>query len=46
MAGRRGQRASTRDPGYETRMVLAVKELTDGTYKTVKAAANHTVSKI
>ncbi|KAF8556810.1 hypothetical protein OG21DRAFT_527284 [Imleria badia] len=38
MAGQ-GQRASTRDPEYETRMELAVKDLADGTYRTIKAAA-------
>ena len=39
-AGRRGQRASTslRDLEYETRTELAVKDLTDGTYKPIKAA--------
>jgi hypothetical protein len=44
MAGQ-GQRASTRDPEYETRMELAVKDLADGTYRTIKAAAKaHKVS--
>jgi hypothetical protein len=46
MTGRRGQRASTRDPSYETRMELTVKALTDGTYETVKAVAmTHKMSK-
>jgi ribosomal protein L15 len=46
MAGGQGQRASTRDPEYETRMELAVKDLADGTYRTIKAAAKaHKVSK-
>ena len=37
---RRGQRASTGDPEYETRMKLAINDLADGTYKTTVAAAN------
>ena len=35
--GRRGQRTSTREPQYVTRKELSVKDLTDGTYKTIKA---------
>lgn len=44
MVGRRGQRASM-DPEYEARIELAVKDLTNGTYKTIHAAAKaHKVS--
>jgi hypothetical protein len=44
-AGRRGQRAFTRDREYKARMELAVKGFNDGTYKTVNAAAKaHEVS--
>ena len=39
MVGRRGKHASTTDPEYETRMKLAVNDYTNGTYKTVIAAA-------
>ncbi|KIK73607.1 hypothetical protein PAXRUDRAFT_836227 [Paxillus rubicundulus Ve08.2h10] len=39
MAGHQGQRASTMDLEYENRMELAVKDLIDGTYKTINATA-------
>ena len=39
-------RTFTRAPEYETRMELTVKDLTDETYKTIKAAAKaHKVNK-
>ena len=38
MAGSQGQRASTSDLEYETRVELAVKDLTDGIYKIIKGA--------
>ncbi|KAF8552424.1 hypothetical protein OG21DRAFT_1511522 [Imleria badia] len=45
MAGRRRQQASTKDPEYEVRMELAVKQLRDGTHKTINAIATaHQVS--
>ncbi|KIK74592.1 hypothetical protein PAXRUDRAFT_835942 [Paxillus rubicundulus Ve08.2h10] len=39
MAGHQGQRASTMVLEYENHMELAVKDLIDGTYKTIDAAA-------
>ena len=38
MAGHRRQRASTRDPEYEARMELAVKDVAHGTHKTINVA--------
>ena len=40
MVGRRGKYASTTDPEYETRMKLAINDYTEGTYKTINAAAS------
>ena len=39
MVGRRGKHASTTDPEYETRMMLAINDLRTRTYTTAIAAA-------